>query len=89
MLSRHNRPKMSQTITSYHNKTTGNLLTPNYTATAVLPWIHRSQVSQTNTTSNDRTTKMLSRFYRSQMSQTTNNYRTTKMLSRIYRYKMS
>ena len=83
MLSRHNGPKMSSTNTPNHNKTTSNILTSNYTATAVLPWIHRSQVSQTNTTSNDRTTKMLSRINRSQMSQTTNDYRTTQMLSRI------
>jgi len=41
----------------------------------MLSRIYRSKMSQTNTTSNDRTTKMLSRIYRSQMSQTTaNNY---------------
>jgi len=43
---------MSYTNTSYHNKTAGNIFTSNYTATTVLPWIQRSQVSQT-TDNND------------------------------------
>jgi len=47
VLSWHNRPKMSYTNSSNHNQTTGNILTSNYTATTVLPWIHRSQMSQT------------------------------------------
>jgi len=51
----------------------------------VLPWNNRPQMSQTNTTSNDRTTKMLPWVYRSQMSQTTTNYRTTQMLPWIDR----
>jgi len=34
----------------------------------MLSWFYRSQMSQTKTTSNNRTTKMLPRFYRSKMS---------------------
>ena len=42
------------------------------------------------TTTNYRTTQMLSRIYRSKMSQTTpTNNRTTQMLSRIYRSQVS
>jgi len=51
----------------------------------MLPWIYRSQMSQTTT--NTRTTKMLSRIYRSQMSQTTTttNNRRTQVLPGIFR----
>ena len=47
VLSWYNGSKVPYTNTSYHNKTTGNILTSNYAANAVLPWIHRSQMSQT------------------------------------------
>ena len=56
MLPRFYRSKMSQTTIN------------NTRTTQMLSRIHRSQVSQTNTTSNDRTTKMLPRVCRSQMS---------------------
>jgi hypothetical protein len=50
---------MSSNNNSYHNKATCNIPTSNYTASAVLPWIYRYQMSQTTT--NYRTTQMLSR----------------------------